>query len=615
MKCLRQDTHQVAPKLRTSVGLDWAIFVLVCLLVFAVHGSALHGYWRGDDGAHLYSAARYPVTSFFLDPEVMRFISGNQITPWNVFTYWVNLSLFGFAPKGYYVHHLLSLAAAAGALFLLLRQWLDRKYAVIPVLLLVLGVPTMQMAQLLMVGHYLDGLTFACLAIWAHVRAVRSGRWIWAAASAILYLFACLCKEIYVPWVALLVLVAPVPLRQSWRYATPVILVALAYTAFRILLFSGMGGTFVSAQPLRQSWLDFGRILPSLLGADLLGISASFMCGLALVLGVIAQPRSQRILVAARFLVSLVAIVLPLLFVVAPGIAWNEHARYLWMPWIGLSVLWCLPWPQRLTHWRYLALLLVALATWQQSVHQRHMDAQVEALFEAHYRFVLEPEVNVSLLPVVINTPGYLNWVTFSARAARHLVEPTVPLVPITVVHDVPSTPAQIASIRVWQESCRCMARFDSLAAQQQQAALQVQTRNLALAWPVGGVLPLIAGAFGGAIDLVQVQGKRLHVTGWTPTIGPGRMLVFLGFTDAATAHIESVPRPDIVNLFSRTDMTLAGFHATLEFADETLAWQASQKFCAIVQGQLPEQEHMFLVLPLQNSQRCDRMLVPKSVQ
>ncbi|KRC20589.1 hypothetical protein, partial [Acidovorax sp. Root217] len=60
-------------------------------------------------------------------------------------------------------HHLLSLACAAGGLYLLLRHWLGRWQALTPAALLLIGAPSVHMAQQLMVGHYLDGLLFACL--------------------------------------------------------------------------------------------------------------------------------------------------------------------------------------------------------------------------------------------------------------------------------------------------------------------------------------------------------------------------------------------------------------------------------------------------------------------
>ncbi|WP_162261411.1 hypothetical protein, partial [Acidovorax sp. Root217] len=60
-------------------------------------------------------------------------------------------------------HHLLSLACAAGGLYLLLRHWLGRWQALLPAALLLIGAPSVHMAQQLMVGHYLDGLLFACL--------------------------------------------------------------------------------------------------------------------------------------------------------------------------------------------------------------------------------------------------------------------------------------------------------------------------------------------------------------------------------------------------------------------------------------------------------------------
>lgn len=219
---------------------------LLCALTLLLHGSALQAYWRWDDGQHLLNVSTYTPLSVFFDPQVTRAVSGNQLAPWNLFIYQVNHALFGRNPLPYYLHHLLSLAGAAGALYLLLRHWLAHWQALLAPALLLVGAPSVHMAQQLMVGHYLDGMLFACLSLWAYVHAVQRSRWRWAFLASGLYLMSTLCKEVFVPWVALTLLMPLPPGTPSgmarWRLAAPTLAVALAYAVVRVSTFSGMGG-------------------------------------------------------------------------------------------------------------------------------------------------------------------------------------------------------------------------------------------------------------------------------------------------------------------------------------------------------------------------------------
>jgi hypothetical protein len=83
------------------------------VVTVALHGSALNGNWRADDGDHLAFALAHEPWEYFFVPEVNRAHHGATVTPWNVFFYDVNLGLFGFEPRGHYLHMLGLVALAA----------------------------------------------------------------------------------------------------------------------------------------------------------------------------------------------------------------------------------------------------------------------------------------------------------------------------------------------------------------------------------------------------------------------------------------------------------------------------------------------------------------------
>jgi hypothetical protein len=666
----------------SSLQPDWrknntiALFLLA-LLVLVLHGSAVHAYWRWDDGTHLFNSTQYTPWSVFLNPEVTRAVSGNQFAPWNLFVYQVNSALFGMDPRGFYLHHLLSLAAAAFALYVLMRQWFAPWRAMLAPALLLMGAPAFHMAQQLMVGHYLDGLTFACLALWAQLRAVDRRQWRWAWLAAGLYLLSTLCKEVYVPWIALALFMplgaaaAPMPWVQRWRYALPALAVALGYAAVRVLVFSGAGGYQPSTL---TGWHDVPGVLGAmalmlthgLVGSGALGLLATALCLVCVGVSLGAcrtwsvesenrpqrgqflpdlQPHSQamgqkdgekwtaaadlqptisksdrllstqppqaRLRALAALGAAITVVVFPLLFVARPGLEWQLHARLLWVPWAALCVLWCLPWPRRLARWHALALLVFVVAAGQQAWVQRQHDRPIEAMFDAHYGFALQPPPGQVLLPTQFNTPGYVAAVTMSAHAARQRMEPGLAHAQPALLRQWPADAGERARIRVWQASCMCLAPLDTLAPALQQAALQAQLDNQAFAAPLRQPLPYIANAWGGAIDSITTEGGAVHVRGWTPTLGAGKKLFLTGFSGVPPVTIENVQRPDVANAHNRADMLDSGFHATLRFASPAAAQAAAASLCAVVAGQLPGQEHQFLLLPIEGGTRCENALMP----
>ena len=601
---------------------------LLCVLAFVLHGSALQGYWRWDDGQHLFHVSMYTPGSVFLDPEVTRAVSGNQLAPWNLFMYQVNHALFGLNPLPYYVHHLLSLAGAAAALYLLLRHWLPRWQALLPAALLLAGAPSTHMAQQLMVGHYVDGLSFACLGLWAYVYAVQRAQWRWAWLATGFYLLSTLCKEVYVPWVALYLLL-PLPAGSPsgmarWRHAAPILAVALGYAVLRISVFSGLGGHHGTAltgwHALPAFMGDVAQVLrQDLLGSGVLGTAAGLLCLACAAAGIAAQPSRRRLWVLVGMGAALVVVVFPLIFVVHPGTDLMGLARYLWVPWVALCVVWGLPWPARLARWRAAALFIIAAAVLQQSYTQREYDRPANAIFDTHYAFVLKPPPGQILVPdefsSAISTVSQIMY----AHAAYQRLRPQQPLAEPALLRQMPADAAERARVRVWSGRCLCLVPLDSLPPAQQESVLQAQLANVGQAFPMGGRPPRLAHGYGGAIDAVTVKGRQLLVSGWTPTLGAGRKLLIAASPPDYRVSLDafvSTERPDVAQAFQRQDMLHSGFEATLGFSDERMAQAASSSIrCALVQSHLPGQGHQHLLLPVKGRKDCNDALVPDATR
>lgn len=314
-------------------------------LTLWLHGSALSGNWRADDGVHLRFALEHSPWAYFFEPAVTRAQSGANLTPWNILFYDINLALFGFDPAGHYLHMLLLLAASACTLYLLLRRWLPVWPSLVASLLFLLGRPTAYMAQHLMVGHYATGLLFSLLALLTWQRLLANDALPDARqpplpplliVSALLYLLATSCKEVYVP-LPLIMLALPVGdwrlrLRRLW----PFMLVGLLYASWRYqVLGQFLGGYTPGNEGLSPAGVasQFATIPRLLTGTDVPDHVA-----LLLAAGLTGLALWRRKLHLWLLLASALASLLPLVpLTVFPGI--HAPDRYLYVTWLGLCVL------------------------------------------------------------------------------------------------------------------------------------------------------------------------------------------------------------------------------------------------------------------------------------
>lgn len=264
----------------------WAAALLLVLACAALHGAALSGGWHFDDGPHLNFVTRYAPWQYFFVPEVMLQQSYAHITPWNALFYELGLPFFGLQPQGHYLHLLAVLWLTALATFALLRRWLGWVPALAGALMFLAMPATGAVAQLLMTGHYAYGLLFSVLALLVFARAARQDSLIWGTLAAFAYALACLCKELYVPLVAVLLCWPEGSVRSRLRIAAPAFAVAAIYTVWRLWLLQGTGGYAEALHPpdvswQRQVWLSLAQLRERAVGPGWAG-GAVLGCALAL---------------------------------------------------------------------------------------------------------------------------------------------------------------------------------------------------------------------------------------------------------------------------------------------------------------------------------------------
>ncbi|MDP4075708.1 hypothetical protein [Acidovorax sp. A1169] len=567
---------------------DFFALASLALLTIALHHSALSGSWRWDDGLHLLHTTQYSWTALFLDPEVLLSVSGNQFAPWNLFLYYVNGALFGADARLYYAHHLISLWAAAAALYALLRQWLPASRAWLAPGLLLIGAPTFQMAQQLMVGHYLDGLVFASLGLLMQVRGVkaygasRGKTLILSCAGALLYGLACLCKEIYVPWVLMWLVVSWVLMRSARNVAVctaPVLLVALAYTIARLLLFGDAGGYYGggsgSWEPARL-FQSMAAIPGALLGEGMRSIAPLFVVVLAFFAGTLASGTHVRLMVCAA---ALIATLTPLVFLASSNPPWELHARYVWAPWLLMCLIWAMPWSKSLQRLQWIAcLFFVIFVVWQATI-LREGDQQREAMFDAHSRMLLQPPEGVRYwVPAEFNSPVYLTFATYAAREALHR-KGHVEGEPLEVLRTIPSTPEEHAVAQAWDRECHCFKPLLTLAPAERDAALNRLHAERGMLMP--GAHPM-ADVYTGPTPEMVLDGNRLQVSGSIMSEGPGNVLMLANWFPSRLIASSIIREAELDNSNSQT----VRFKILFESTDPASASELKKNLCVLTQSQ-----------------------------
>jgi hypothetical protein len=322
-----------------TAGKRWLtpLCLLGLALVFAgVHHDALDGSWRFDDPYILLFAQGLPDWhSAFVHPATWQSFGIPFFTPMQTLAFQLDGWLFQTEPRLFYLHHLGVLLAITLLTFRLVQQHFGRLAGMSAGLLFLLGAPTFVISQQLMSRQYAEGLLYALLALACWLRWQRTGGRVAYTGTALFYLLAMLCKEIY----------APLPLvlwaldgRGSWRQrlahlALPTV-TALVFLAWRgLMLGTLVGGYFNQFSQygrMGQSWL---ALLDSFWGDGVY----RWACLGAILASLLLLARRHRS--RARWLLAASVAMLSLPFIAIPASPEPLQLRLAFLPWWACSLL------------------------------------------------------------------------------------------------------------------------------------------------------------------------------------------------------------------------------------------------------------------------------------
>ena len=309
-------------------------------LMWMLYHTALQAWWLADDPFLLKNLVEQGIFSHFYQSDVWRSLSPANLTPWVVLSLGIDWHWFGLEPLGYYWHHLLSFSLILLIAYQVLNLFFSPLICSIALSLLVASVPSANIAQFLMVRHYLEGLGLSLLALWSYVRAVQTQQQSWAFGGSFFYLLATTAKEIYVPLVVVLPCLPIGSWKQRWKKLIPFIVVAGSYVFWRAYmlkpnhLVTGYGEAFAP----QLDW-DGVLALPNRL-AEVLGWQHTWqwlIVGLAIALFLWILVKYIKKHNPSYILVWLAATLLPIVPVLS-----ILDSRYLFLPYfifcVGIAV-------------------------------------------------------------------------------------------------------------------------------------------------------------------------------------------------------------------------------------------------------------------------------------
>jgi len=447
------------------IPISFATIVFLAATTYILHKSALSGYWRYDDGAHLAFAVSYSPWQYFFIPEITSLQSANHFfTPWNAFFYDINLWLFGLNAKGFYAHQLIVLWLSSVATLFFLRLWVSAGWALFGAILFLSNAATVHIAQELMTSHYAAGLLFAIIALYGYVRSICEQNWRLALIGSFFYLLALLCKEIYFPLIGILLFLPEGEMRSRLRFSLPYGLVALVYIPWRFVVLNGsLGGynpEFITTPSFSEIWQiikTFFHLPQILLGG---GVGA-YAILLAVSIAYFYKNRNEL----PVFIAGLFIVLAPL----AP--IWmnlGNIERFHFFCWWSLSVYFAIllsTWekPQPIRYLLAILILVLSLQTSYREMYSSDASKAVRDCHDAASKFIL----NSNSKQVLYDSLNV--WYPLS-NTVRYLVEAEKKLYPSSPLRAfVTSDPDSLNSLilkkaTIWgySDQCRCMENITS---------------------------------------------------------------------------------------------------------------------------------------------------------
>ncbi|MEJ2610792.1 MAG: hypothetical protein P8179_12085 [Candidatus Thiodiazotropha sp.] len=548
-----------------------------------INQSALSGFWRFDDGWLLDYASRFSPFDYFFTPAITRGYSLYNLTPFNPFLFDIDLWLFGFSPRDFYVQHLTVMSGCAITTFLLLRIWLPSRFALSGAVLFLIGAPSLIVSQQLMVGHYIMGLLFTLLSVYFYVRSFDNKSWWHLILATLFYVAATTCKEIYVPLPITLLFIQRGSLVVRLQHITPMFIWTACYAIWRYFVLGSFIGGYDSGGievTFLKSVQQLSQIPQLLFGSTFLGFIA--IAVFILLLGYSLWRRKLNLSLMAVVGVTVILPLIPLLKF--PGI--TQPDRYLFLPWWLVSIMFIVL-ISNLPSYKYpyrtsLGLLvIISVALYAHQVRNKIQPMFKE--FDTTYRFFTSQADNMVFLSGNKNA-YYQDTVLNGARnALARTNNIKLQRVGILTHRDyIPNLKKAKFSVVQYDSTCNCIR--EARDRKSDNSSSNKTRKPEILVFKLKPPFPPLFEYGDGKIDTFKVKGNSLYVTGWTNSPVEDIEQQFLVVTPIKPEQTKLISEAIDANAF---DKQRHRFSLNLIYHDPKSAALSESGICLLVRSML----------------------------
>jgi hypothetical protein len=209
-----------------------------------MYKATLDIWWYSCDAIGVLLQAHYfSPEAYFLKPMIYRLLSLHNLAPWVIFSFDIDLSVFGSNPFGFHIHQVLDIIALGAVSYMLLRLFVDPLTAFLAILLMLLTSPVAASAVELPMRHYLEGLVFMIVSLYCYyvgLRFEKRQRRILLVLSAFFYMLSVTTKEVYVPLVVFLFIIDRQPMVKRIKRFALHGFIAAGYCIWRIWMLGAL---------------------------------------------------------------------------------------------------------------------------------------------------------------------------------------------------------------------------------------------------------------------------------------------------------------------------------------------------------------------------------------
>ena len=276
-------------------------------------------WWFEDDPLDILSSINHNPIDFFINTEVIKNIgTGNPLVPFKHLSQYIDVQLAGLYPSFHYWHTIITTILAAFGLYSVLNLFSKNSIASFFIVILWILLPsTITIIHFIAARHYMEGMPFACLAIYCTYQFCNSDQNNSKLLLIIIIssLISMLYKEIYITSLPTFIFLYSI-YKKKYKITIIITGIAIFYAIYRLFII-GLASQYGGNTPLKlEEYFYFFQILPNTFTTNPNGVSI-YLISLLIIIYSLLKDR-KNILQVAFFIIMLATAFIAIYIIMRP---------------------------------------------------------------------------------------------------------------------------------------------------------------------------------------------------------------------------------------------------------------------------------------------------------